>query len=80
MTIKWDGDVWRLLSVGSSRRDETTGTELTYAHLASTTRGFHQHNGFRPVMIGDWLPTEVLVWSETIPTDGQQRREMRQGE
>ena len=48
--IKHDGEEWRVVSLGRVREDGKI-----YAHLASTTRGFHQKNGFYPVQINDWI-------------------------
>ena len=48
--IKHDGDTWRVVSVGKICEDGKT-----YVHLASTTRGKHQRNGFYPVQICDWI-------------------------
>jgi hypothetical protein len=54
-TVQWDGDTWRVLALGVEREDGKV-----YAHLASTTRSRQQRNGACPIMIGDWLPREVL--------------------
>ena len=48
--IQHDGDTWRVVSLGRVRDDGRV-----YAHLASTTRGFHQRNGFYPVQMCDWI-------------------------
>jgi hypothetical protein len=48
--IEHDGDIWRVLGLGRVREDGKV-----YAHLASTTRGFYQRNGFYPVQMGDWI-------------------------
>jgi len=48
--IEHDGETWRVISLGCVREDGKI-----YAHLASTTRGFHQKNGFNPVQISDWI-------------------------
>ncbi len=52
--IKHDGETWRVVSLGRVREDGKI-----FAHLASTTRGFHQKNGFNPVQICDWI--EVMA-------------------
>jgi hypothetical protein len=54
--IKHDGDTWRVLSLGRVREDGKV-----YAHLASTTRGVYQRNGFRPIQAGDWISNEEVV-------------------
>lgn len=62
-TVEHDGDVWRVLSTGSTREDGKT-----FAHLASTTRGSHQNNGFNPVQINDWINLDGEK-SETGPIE-----------
>ena len=49
-TIEHDGDTWRILAKGVTRADG-----YTLCHLASTTRGRQQRNGFNPVQINDWV-------------------------
>lgn len=53
-TISHDGDVWTVLSTGATLDD------TTYCHLASTTRGHRQSNGWRPVQIADWIDNDKL--------------------
>lgn len=53
-TIKHDGDEWRVLSMGLAA-DHTT-----YCHLASTTRGHQQRNGWMPLQIADWIDDSLL--------------------
>lgn len=48
-TLTHDGDTWRVLSVGAFRNGKV------YCHLASTTRGTQQRNGFIPMQIADWI-------------------------
>ena len=48
--ITHEGDVWRILGVGSVRDDGKT-----YCHLASETRGIQQTNGWVPMQICDWI-------------------------
>ena len=55
-TIQYEGDTWRVLSRGIAREDGAT-----FCHLASTTRGRQQRNGWRPVQICDWIPADKLV-------------------
>lgn len=50
--IEHDGETWRVISLGRIREDGKV-----CAHLASTTRGVYQKNGFYPVQISDWLDT-----------------------
>ena len=53
--ITHDNDTWNVLSTGACREGKV------YAHLASTTRGKHQRNGFLPVQICDWIDQAVLL-------------------
>lgn len=62
-TIQHDGDTWRILSTGAQREDGKV-----FAHLASTTRGTQQKNGFVPFQINDYIdvpdhlkPTNEIV-------------------
>ena len=55
MTVRWEGDTWRVLSTGTTRDGKT------YAHLASSTRGTLQRNGQNPIQICDWIPSELLA-------------------
>lgn len=48
--IKHNGDTWRVLSTGVQREDGKV-----YAHLASTTRGHQQRNGWYPLQVGEWI-------------------------
>jgi hypothetical protein len=54
--IEHDGETWRVLNKGVS--NEEAGT--VFCHLASTTRGQQQKNGFYPAQICDWVPAEKL--------------------
>lgn len=51
-TITVDGDTWRVVAVGRSEGSST------YVHLASTTRGQQQRNGFRPAQVAGWLSAD----------------------
>ena len=48
------GEVWKVIGVGAQRDGNT------FCHLANTSRGRRQKNGWCPVQIGDWVDTEVL--------------------
>lgn len=48
--IEWEGDTWLVLGLGV-RIDGKVN-----AHLASTTRGRQQRNGFYPVQMADMIP------------------------
>lgn len=52
--ITHNGHEYRVLVTGAQREDST------YCHLASTTIGRQQKNGWVPQQIGDWVPNEVL--------------------
>ena len=49
-----DDDRWVVLGAGAQRDGNT------FCHLASTSRGRQQKNGWVPVQICDWVSTEVL--------------------
>lgn len=51
--IEWDGDTWKIVGLGT-RIDGKVNT-----HLASTTRGRQQRNGFYPIQMVDWLPENL---------------------
>lgn len=48
------GEVWRVIGVGAQRDGNT------FCHLANTTRGKQQKNGWMPAQICDWVDTAVL--------------------
>lgn len=50
LKITHDGDTWRIVGTGAVREDGKT-----FCHLASTTRGRQQSNGWVPMQIGDWV-------------------------
>ena len=53
-TVALDGDVWRILGVGSFLDGRV------YCHLASTTAATEQRNGANPRQISDWLDAAVV--------------------
>ena len=53
ITIDGAGEC-RVISVG------VTAEGATYVHVASTTRGTRQKNGYRPVQMCGWLRGQVL--------------------
>lgn len=55
LIIQHEGDTWRVLGQGASRDG------AVYCHLASTTRGRQQGNGWVPLQMGDWIAHEVLL-------------------
>lgn len=67
ITIKHDGDTWRILSEGTTRDGKT------YCHLASTTRSRQQRNGAVPVQICDWIDHAVIL-SAAIQQEEAQRK------
>lgn len=58
--INHDNDTWRVISTGASRDG------MVYTHLASTTRGKHQKNGFYPVQICDWIDEKLLAMAPAL--------------
>jgi hypothetical protein len=48
------GEVWRVIGVGAQRDGNT------FCHLANTSRGKQQKNGWVPNQINDWVDTAVL--------------------
>lgn len=66
ITIKHDGDTWRILSEGATRDGKT------YCHLASTTRSRQQKNGPVPVQMGDWID-HAVIRSAAIQQEEAQR-------
>ena len=58
-TLSWDGDNWRVLQTG---RADDQGR--IYCHLASTSRGRQQRNGWNPVQICDWIPSAILAGAQ----------------
>ena len=58
-TIAFEDDIWRILGTGASRNGQT------YYHLASTTRGRLQRNGWCPMQICTWLD-HAFVQSQHI--------------
>ena len=52
--INLDGDVWNVLSEGVKKDGQT------FCHLASTTRGKHQKNGFYPVQSCRFVDSSLL--------------------
>lgn len=49
------GHVWKVQGVGAQRNGSTI------CHLAHTSKGRQQKNGWVPVQIEDWVDTAVLV-------------------
>lgn len=52
--ITHDDHEYRVIGVGARRDGQT------FCHLASTTIGRQQKNGWVPQQIADWVPNEVL--------------------
>lgn len=53
-TFDFEGDTWRVVSKGVERDGEV------FCHLASTTRGKQQPNGWYPAQINTWVPVGML--------------------
>lgn len=68
ITIKHDGDTWRILGEGVCRDGKV------FCHLASTTRGRQQKNGWVPVQINDWIDQDVIL-SSAVQAEEEQRRQ-----
>lgn len=66
ITIQHEGDTYRIIGQGATRDGKT------YCHLASTTRGRQQRNGWYPAQIGDWIDNAVLL-SAAVQEEGPQR-------
>ncbi len=67
IVIQHDNDTWRLLSEGATRDGKV------YCHLASTTRGRQQRNGWYPLQIADWIDQQVIL-SAAIQGEEAQRK------
>ena len=55
LTIPHDGDVWRIIGQGAMRDGKV------YCHLASTTKGVQQRNGWNPIQVSDWINADLLL-------------------
>jgi len=66
ITIKHDGDTWVIVGEGAARDGKV------YCHLASTTRGKQQRNGWRPIQIADWID-QVVILSAAIQQEERAR-------
>lgn len=55
-TVQYDSDTWRVLGVGTTREDGAT-----MFHLASTSRGRQQKNGWYPAQICAWIHSDEMV-------------------
>lgn len=55
LTIPHDGDIWRIVAQGATREGKV------YCHLASTTKGVQQHNGWNPMQICDWIDADLVL-------------------
>jgi hypothetical protein len=67
LTINHDGDTWKVLGEGATRDGKV------YCHLASTTRGRQQRNGWYPIQMGDWIEADHLL-SAAIQQEEAARR------
>jgi hypothetical protein len=55
LTINHDGDTWRIVGQGAMREGKI------YCHLASTTKGVQQKNGWNPMQICDWVDADLIL-------------------
>lgn len=67
ITIQHDGDTWNILGEGATRDGKT------YCHLASTTRGRQQRNGWMPLQRGDWIDHAVILAGAQRGEEAQRR-------
>lgn len=67
LTISHDDDTWRIVGQGATRDGKT------YCHLASTTQGRQQRNGWYPAQIGIWVDHAVIL-SAAMQSEEAQRR------
>lgn len=58
-TIQHYGDTFDVIGTGVSRT-RADGSVEVFCHLASTTRGWHQRNGFYPCQICDYVEASKL--------------------
>lgn len=68
LIIRYQNDTWKLLGEGTLKDGKV------YCHLASTTRGQQQKNGFRPIQMADWIPQELILLA-AIEKEEIQRKE-----
>ena len=68
ITIQHDGDTWKILGEGASRDGKVL------CHLASTTRGRHQRNGFYPIQMMEWIEHERILSAHMQAEEEQRRR------
>lgn len=66
ITIKHNGDTWTIVGEGTVRDG------MVFCHLASTTRGKQQRNGWYPLQICDWIDQNVIL-SAAIQQEEAQR-------
>jgi hypothetical protein len=66
ITIQHDGDTWNIIGEGAARDGKV------FCHLASTTRGRQQRNGWVPVQINDWIDAAVIL-SAAMQAEESQR-------
>ncbi len=68
LQIQHDGDLWTLVSQGSTREGKI------YCHLASTTRTRQQRNGDVPVQIADWIDAQAILAAAQIQDEAQRKQ------
>ena len=54
LIITDEGEEWRIVNYGAAEDDSI------FCHLASTTRGRHQKNGWYPVQSGRWIEAATI--------------------
>lgn len=65
--IKHEGDTWRIISEGATKDGQV------FCHLASTTRGKEQKNGFYPIQMCDWIDQKIIL-AGAISKEEEQRK------
>jgi hypothetical protein len=55
--IAYKGEQWKVIGVGVTNPDNGN----VYLHLAHTTKGVTQRNGFRPLQACDWVDLKEAV-------------------
>lgn len=49
-TVILEGETWKVQATGATNEDGKV-----FCHLAHTTKGRQQRNGFVPIQIGEWI-------------------------
>ena len=71
LVIHFENEDWKILGEGTVKDGKV------YCHLASTTRGQRQKNGFRPIQMAGWVPQELIL-AAAISKEETQRKDAAQ--